>query len=53
MAPYDVKRHLKHLYAPKNTDWELIDVPQQRFLAVDGQGDPSKSQSYAEAVKAL
>jgi hypothetical protein len=50
---YDVKRALRHLYAPKNTDWELVDVPAQRFLAVDGEGDPNTSARYARAVEAL
>ncbi|MFI9007685.1 GyrI-like domain-containing protein [Actinosynnema sp. NPDC053489] len=50
---YDVKRHLKQLYAPRNTDWALVDVPEQQFLAVDGQGDPNTSTAYANAVEAL
>jgi hypothetical protein len=50
---YDVKRELKQFYAPKNTDWALVDVPPQRFLAVDGKGDPNTSASYTEAVEAL
>ena len=50
---YDVKRELKQLYAPKNTDWALVDVPEQQFLAIDGQGDPNTSAEYADAVAAL
>ena len=50
---YDVKRELKQLYAPKNTDWALVDVPEQRFIAVDGRGDPNTSAEYANAVEAL
>ena len=53
MTPYDVKRELKHCYAPKNLDWELVDVPEQRFIAVDGRGDPNTSADYAGAVEAL
>ncbi|MDA2806689.1 GyrI-like domain-containing protein [Nocardiopsis suaedae] len=53
MDRYDVKRDLKHLYAPKNTDWALVDVPPQRFIAVDGRGDPNTSAAYAGAVEAL
>jgi hypothetical protein len=52
-APYDVKRELRALYAPKNRDWETLTVPPQRFLAVDGHGDPNTSPAYAEAVEAL
>ncbi|MEU4443743.1 GyrI-like domain-containing protein [Actinosynnema sp. NPDC050801] len=50
---YDVKRELKQLYAPKNTDWALVDVPEQQFIAVDGHGDPNTSTAYAQAVEAL
>ncbi|RKE17062.1 hypothetical protein BX266_0313 [Streptomyces sp. TLI_171] len=53
MAPYDIKRDLKQLYAPKNTAWSLLDVPEQQFLAVDGSGDPNTAPAYAAAVEAL
>ena len=53
MAGYDVKRELKQIYAPRNTDWALVDVPAQRFIAVDGRGDPNTSVDYARAVEAL
>ncbi len=53
MTPYDVKREFKHCYAPKNLDWELVDVPEQRFIAVDGRGDPNTSADYSSAVEAL
>jgi hypothetical protein len=52
-SPYDVKRELRELYAPKNRDWALLTVPPQRFLAVDGAGDPNTVPAYAEAVAAL
>ncbi|WP_026403201.1 GyrI-like domain-containing protein [Actinomadura rifamycini] len=50
---YDVKRELKRFYAPRNTGWELVEVPPQQFLAVDGHGDPNTSADYARAVEAL
>ncbi|MEV5829243.1 GyrI-like domain-containing protein [Spirillospora sp. NPDC052242] len=53
MTRYDVKRELKRYYAPKNTGWELVEVPPQRFIAVDGHGDPNTSADYARAVQAL
>lgn len=53
MAPYDVKREHKELYAPKNTRWAVVDVPEQQFIAVDGAGDPNTAPAYAEAVQAL
>ncbi|GAB4003704.1 GyrI-like domain-containing protein [Glycomyces albus] len=53
MAAYDVKREHKALYAPKNTSWELVEVPPQRFIAVDGRGDPNTAEEYARSVEAL
>ncbi|MEU6593211.1 GyrI-like domain-containing protein [Streptomyces sp. NPDC046881] len=52
-TPYDVKRELKKCYAPKNTDWELVDIPELRFLAIDGHGDPNSVAAYRHAVEAL
>ncbi|HSA48681.1 MAG TPA: GyrI-like domain-containing protein [Yinghuangia sp.] len=52
-AKYDVKRELKTCYSPKNTDWEVVDVPELRYLAIDGHGDPNTSAAYRHAVEAL
>jgi hypothetical protein len=52
-AKYDVKRELKACYAPRNTDWEIVDVPELRYLAVDGHGDPNTGAAYGRAVEAL
>jgi hypothetical protein len=53
MTRYDVKRELKQCYAPRNTDWALVDVPAQQFIAIDGCGDPNTSADYARAIEAL
>lgn len=53
MSPYDPKRELEQPYAPKNRVWELVDVPAQQFLAVDGVGNPNTAAEYASAVEAL
>lgn len=53
VAPYDVKRELKELYAPKNTAWAIVDVPDQQFIAIDGTGNPNTAPAYASAVQAL
>ncbi|PXA68726.1 GyrI-like domain-containing protein [Cryobacterium arcticum] len=52
-ALYDVKRALRALYAPTNRDWAEVSVPPQRFLAVDGSGDPNSAPAYTEAIEAL
>ncbi|MBF8184831.1 GyrI-like domain-containing protein [Nonomuraea sp. K274] len=53
MAPYDVKREQKELYAPKNRAWAIVDVPEQQFIGIDGTGNPNTSPAYAGAVEAL
>ena len=53
MQTYDIKRERKDLYAPKRGDFELVDVPDMKFLMIDGHGDPNTSASYGEAVEAL
>ena len=53
MPAYDVKRDLKACYAPTNTDWALVDVPDQQFIAMDGRGDPRTAPAYAAALEAL
>ncbi|WP_420310456.1 GyrI-like domain-containing protein [Streptomyces sp. YS-B37] len=53
MAPYDAKRERKEFYAPKNTAWNVVDVPEQQFIAVDGAGNPNTAPAYASTVEAL
>lgn len=53
MENYDVKIALKHLYAPKATDFVEVDVPTMSYLMVDGHGDPNTATAYAEAIEAL
>src|SRR5690606_38883754 len=52
-AKYDIKRDLRQCYAPANSDWQLVEIPAQRFLAADGHGDPNTSEDYARVVEAL
>ena len=49
----DLKKELRHLYAPSARVVQRVDVPTMRFLKIDGEGDPNTSQEYAEAVEAL
>lgn len=53
MTRRDLKRELRHLYAPSVKAVTEVDVPALRFLMVDGQGDPNTTPAYAEAVEAL
>ncbi|MBX3143378.1 MAG: GyrI-like domain-containing protein [Trueperaceae bacterium] len=53
MTKLDLKRELKHLYAPSAKQIVVVDVPTLKYLTVDGQGDPNTTPAYAEAVEAL
>lgn len=50
---YDIKRERTDLYAPKQGDFQFVDVPELGYLMVDGHGDPNTASSYREAVEAL
>ena len=49
----DLRDEIKHLYNPSAKEVVEVEVPQMRFLMVDGQGDPATSVAYQEAVETL
>lgn len=54
MDKIDLKKtDLKHLYQPSARSVVEVEVPALRFLMVDGRGDPTGSEPYAQAVEAL
>ena len=53
MNKVDLRKELKHLYAPSAKEVVEVDVPALRFLMIDGAGDPGTSPEYAQAVEAL
>ncbi|MDE7302052.1 MAG: GyrI-like domain-containing protein [Oscillospiraceae bacterium] len=52
MEKLDYKKEYKDLYQPAAKP-SLIDVPEMRFFAVDGAGDPNTSPAYKEAMEIL
>jgi hypothetical protein len=40
MSALDSKERLKELYLPSSEDFVLVDVPELRFVMVDGEGSP-------------
>lgn len=52
MSAFDFKKEFKELYRPTQKP-SMIDVPQMRFMMVDGQGDPNTSPLYQAAVEVL
>lgn len=53
MEKLDLKKELKHLYAPSSREPVEVNVPEMNFLMLDGEGDPNGSREFAEAVDAL
>jgi hypothetical protein len=53
MDKVNFKKDLAELYNPKNTEWELVEVPAMIFLMADGKGDPNTSKDYSDALEAL
>lgn len=53
MDKYDIKKAHRALYAPSSKEFTVVEVPELRFIAVDGRGDPNTSPGYANAVEAL
>ncbi|GAB3618365.1 GyrI-like domain-containing protein [Okibacterium endophyticum] len=53
MDKYDVKKAHRELYSPPAGRFVTVDVPEFRYLAVDGHGDPNTSSAYAAAIEAL
>jgi hypothetical protein len=49
----DLRKELKHLYGPSAKEVVEVEVPEMRFLMVDGEGDPNTSEAFAEAVEAI
>nr|WP_245761795.1 GyrI-like domain-containing protein [Saccharopolyspora shandongensis] len=53
MDKYDIKKVHRVLYSPPSKEFTVVDVPELRYLAVDGRGDPNTSAAYANAIEAL
>ena len=49
----DLLRTLRDLYHHVPTTPELVEVPAQRFLALDGMGDPTDAGSFQSALASL
>jgi len=49
---HDVKKDLDHYRAPRGR-FRVVGVPEQRYLMVDGHGDPNTAPAFREAVEAL
>ena len=53
MSKIDLKKELGEAYRTSSKTVAIVDVPELRFLMVDGTGDPNTSDEYREAIEAL
>ena len=53
MAKRDIKKELKHLYAPTTKKFTVVDVPAMNFLMIDAHGDPNDNPAFQEGLEAL
>lgn len=51
MAKFDVKK--EGHYRAKLGVFDLIEIPEQTYLTIDGTGDPNTAREYQDAVSAL
>lgn len=53
MNKIDLKKEFRHLYLASAKQAAQINVPEFRYLMIDGIGDPNTAPEYAQAVEAL
>ena len=53
MNKIDFKKELKHLYSSSAKSPVLVEVPDMKFLMIDGEGDPNTSEDFQYAVETL
>lgn len=52
-AKVDLKKQWKAWYAPSAKEVSLVDIPEQQYLMIDGQGNPNKVPEFGQAIEAL
>ena len=52
LTKLDLKRELPELYAARRKPG-IVEVPELKFLMIDGHGDPNTSADYGQAIEAL
>jgi hypothetical protein len=52
MDKVDFRKELKQLYNPSAKEVTILDVPDMKFLMIDGEGAP-EGQQYADAVQTI
>ncbi len=53
MGKLDYKKEYQDLYQPRKNIFTIVDVPNFKYLMIDGKGNPNVSESYKLAVSAI
>jgi hypothetical protein len=53
MPKIDLKKENKEFYYPSTLDVSVVDMPEMKFLMIDGQGDPNTSEEYQNAMETI
>ena len=53
MAKVDFKKSLKEFYSASKSKVTIIEVPDMKYIMVDGVGDPNTSANFQAAIEAL
>ena len=52
-AKIDFKKAMKEFYQPNSKEVVLVDIPEMKFLMIDGMGSPGDSKEYQDALAVL
>jgi hypothetical protein len=53
MPKIDLKKENKEFYYPSTREVSIVELPEMKFLMIDGQGDPSTSKEYQDAMETI
>lgn len=53
MGKIDFKKEYKELYNQSSKKVSFVEIPNFKYLAIEGKGDPRTSQEYKDSIEAL
>jgi hypothetical protein len=53
LTKIDLKKENKEIYYPSSKKVEILDLPEMKFLMIDGKGDPNTSKEYKDAMETI
>lgn len=53
MSKIDLKKENKEFYYPITKEVAVVELPEMKFLMIDGHGDPNTSREYQDAMETI